>query len=183
VIRRDRAIKTKEGSPQLDPRRESFPAQDDVAHQEDEAEDIKHARASYTTIDDIPLISLGEMKRSRPLGRGRNVAMCLVLWRGQQVTIKQFDISKAGRRHYEDELAAYYYLYGAWGRLVPTPKFRCECFPRSYLSMRLGRMPDKKCRCGPLSYALCDPTTAFIICVDEHEGNMLLIPNEDGWRD
>jgi hypothetical protein len=66
VIRRERAWKTKEGSPQPDPQRESFPAQRQcrAPRRRSRGQTVSmKTRDSYRTRDYIPLILLGKIKR------------------------------------------------------------------------------------------------------------------------
>lgn len=137
------------------------------------------------TVVAIPLVSVHEIERIRPLGEGSNGTVFLGVWQGQHVAIKQFDVSKSGGRNYEREIAAYVYLFSAWGCLVPKPLFRCEYFPYNYIGVQLGRKPDENDHDVSASWrrVLRKLETDYNfrhLDVDEHDGNMLFIKNEDG---
>jgi hypothetical protein len=156
------------------------------------AQSGKRAGRSKTTQRDvrgtvvaIPLVSVHEIKRIRPLGEGSNGTVFLGVWQGQHVAIKQFDVSKSGGPNYEREIAAYVHLFSAWGYLVPKPLLRCEYFPYNYIGIQLGRKLDKNDHDVSASWrrVLRKLETDYNfrhLDVDEHDGNMLFIKNEDG---
>ena len=64
-------------------------------------------------------------------------------WNGKDVAVKQFDLSK-NLDCYENEIKAYKFLKGAWGKYVPTPFFvsRSKSGQVAFLGMTYGRDDD-----------------------------------------
>jgi len=91
----------------------------------------------------VQAIDFRELKIGQLLGVGKNGDVFASNFDGEEVAVKQFDLSK-NFESYENEVKAYMHLEGAWGELVPTPKFIAQS-PSGmvrFLGLQKGRIPD-----------------------------------------
>lgn len=73
---------------------------------------------------EVPLVERQDIELLEPLGHGRQGTLFKVRWQGNVYAAKVFDTTKGnGLDAFKRETQAYEHLRGAWGRLIPTPRF------------------------------------------------------------
>ena len=91
-------------------------------------------------LDFVDFVDESKFELGDDLGEGRNGIVYKTHWNGKDVAVKQFDLSK-NFESYENEIKAYKYLKGAWGKHVPTPFFvsRSKSGQVAFLGMTMGK--------------------------------------------
>ena len=118
----------------------------------------------------------------KTLGKGRNGAVFLASWKGKDVALKQFDLSKSEKAYYK-ELDAYLAVKEAWGRLVPRLYFVSESWSGGvvFIGMQLGKNLDTEdcvSRVEEWRQVLLSLEEEFDLRHNDIDGNHILIPDE-----
>lgn len=89
----------------------------------------------------LPFVDFYDLEFCGEVGFGRNGSVFKVIWEGQAVALKQFDIGRDGKVPYEQEIEAYARTERAWGNLVPEPLFLSHAPTGGiqFLGLQLGR--------------------------------------------
>jgi hypothetical protein len=90
----------------------------------------------------IPSINYDDIVFGEPIGYGRNGSTYSATWNGETVAVKIFDLTKgSGWKDSLKEIQAYESLKGAWGVLIPTPKFLARACGCVFLGLQMAERP------------------------------------------
>jgi hypothetical protein len=133
----------------------------------------------------LPVVPWDDIEIKGMLGYGKNGTAFKAFWAGQEVALKQFDLSKGGEPRFQSEATSYFKLQEAWGKLVPRPFFLSESASGkvTFLGMQLGRDVTKADDLSwPRVEILCEKIHQRygIRLLDVRGANFVFLPGEDG---
>jgi hypothetical protein len=133
----------------------------------------------------LPFVPRDNIEIKEMIGYGKNGTVFKALWAGQEIALKQFDLSKGGKPRFQSEATAYSKLQKAWGTLVPRPLFLSESKSGNvtFLGMQLGRaIASANDVSWPRMEALCKTIhqSYGVRLLDVRDVNFVFLPREDG---
>jgi hypothetical protein len=133
----------------------------------------------------LPFVSRGDIEIKGVIGCGRNGTVLKAHWAGQEVALKQFDLSKGGEPRFQAEATAYAKLQPAWGKLVPKPLFISESASGNvtFLGLQLGRaLTHADVVSGPSMQSLVEEILQSygVQLLDVRDLNFVFLPRQDG---
>jgi len=145
-----------------------------------EDEDRGTADPNANSASGLTEVSIDDVQILSNLGYGHNGVVYLAKWGERRVALKQFDIGKDGYEYFDKEIAAYWALKDAWGKLVTTPLFVSESWSGwiKFIGLQLGRKPEPGDDVSDWSTVLTSLESQYGFRHEDDDGNMVFVTDE-----